>query len=81
MQPKHYPDLFKHYPHRRGKAWLRQVDVEDRRVFARVGLEHANLKTDYQFWSLGGQARAKNARRDSKGRFIKGDTHADSIIA
>lgn len=46
------------------KYWLRDVITdEDRQVFVRCGLSHA------QYGRLGGMARAETAERDSQGRF------------
>lgn len=65
-----YPQLFKHYPARSGRAWLRNVSDEDRRAFSMIGSEA------HQHGHLGGLARAAQAQRDSRGRFAaKGGGH------
>lgn len=57
-----------HYHPLRGK-WLRDLTAEDRRVFARWGYEGC-LLADIPLAKLGGEARAKTAQRDSRGRFV-----------
>jgi hypothetical protein len=60
-----YPNLFTSYPQRSGRDWLRNVSADDRKAFSRIGRE-AHLHGH-----LGGMARAAQAKRDSRGRFIK----------
>ncbi len=62
----HYPDLFKtSYPVLQGKDWLRRVNPEDRAAFSSIGREF------HDHGRMGGEARARTARRDSRGRFAK----------
>jgi len=61
-----YPDLFKKFQPRQGKAWVRDLPAEDRRVFVEIGLQAAD------HGRLGGIARAAQAKLDRRGRFIKG---------
>lgn len=63
MIPDHYKPL-------RSKAWLRQLSEEDRKVFGRIGYEAAALK-EINVNKIGGKARAAQAQRDHRGRFIK----------
>lgn len=61
-----YPDLFKRrYNSLTGKDWIRSVLPEDRRAFVHIGMQA------HDYGRLGGKARARTARRDEKGRFIK----------
>lgn len=60
-----YPDLFKDYPDRKGKDWVRRLPKEELKVFISIGLKAAD------FGKLGGAARAKSAKRDRRGRFAK----------
>lgn len=60
--------LFSRYAPLQGKAWLRDIPPEDRKVFAEIGLSHNRA-----LWSIGGKARASTARRDSRGRFMGKD--------
>jgi len=61
-----YPGLFKAYPDRQGKDWLRRVDHDDRQAFSRIGREE--MFHGY----MGGKARAATGKRDERGRFVKG---------
>jgi hypothetical protein len=61
-----YPNLFKNYPQRRGRAWLRALPAEERKAFSMIGREYN------QHGHLGGMARAQQAKRDERGRFVKG---------
>lgn len=48
-----------------GSNWVSKLSSEDREVFSWIGRAHG------EFGKLGGKARAKNAKRDERGRFIK----------
>ena len=61
-----YPNLFKNYPGRQGKDWIKNLPKEDLRVFVEIGLEAGD------HGRLGGIARATKAERDQRGRFAKG---------
>lgn len=37
-----YPGLFSRYPERKGKAWIKAIDPEDRKVFASIGLQESD---------------------------------------
>jgi hypothetical protein len=50
-----------------GRAWLRNVPAEDRKIFSEIGCEN------HQHGHLGGVARAAAAKRDARGRFTKGE--------
>lgn len=59
-------NLFKNrYDKLLGSDWIRRIDAEDRKAFIEIGLAAMD------FGKLGGTARAKTAKRDSNGRFIK----------
>lgn len=61
-----YPNLFKNrYRKLAGKDWIRRVDPEDRKAFARIGMEN------HDYGRRGGKARSHTAKRDWKGRFVK----------
>jgi hypothetical protein len=60
-----YAGLFKNYK-RAGRNWLAKIPSEDRKVFSMIGREA------HQHGHLGGMARASKAKRDERGRFIKG---------
>lgn len=62
MIPDHYKSL-------RSKAWLRQLSAEDRKAFGKIGYDAAAMK-EININSIGGKARAKQAQRDHRGRFI-----------
>lgn len=47
-----------------GSDWIRRIDPDDRAVLVRTGFSAAG------YGVTGGRARAKNARRDYRGRFI-----------
>lgn len=49
----------------KGKGWICSLSNEDRAAFIHYGL------AKMQYGRLGGQARAKSANRDSRGRFIQ----------
>jgi hypothetical protein len=74
MKAKLFPGLFSCYGKATGRAWLRNMSPEVRKQFGRIGLMHACQATEYQFWSLGGKARARTAKRDTRpgheGRFL-----------
>lgn len=60
-----YPNLFKsRYSELNGRKWLLSCTKEDIQAFARLGFEMG------QYGRLGGIARAHNATRDQRGRFI-----------
>ncbi len=59
-----YPGLFQQRT-RTGRDWLRRIPQDDRKAFARIGMEAHN------YGRQGGKARAANAKRDQKGRFTK----------
>jgi hypothetical protein len=61
-----YPALFKNFSGLRGKDWLRSLPDEDRKAFSWIGIKESG------FGRLGGKARAAQAKRDSRGRFLKG---------
>jgi len=61
-----YPNLFKNFEPRQGKAWVRNLPAEERRVFVEIGLQAAD------HGRMGGVARAQTACRDRRGRFAKG---------
>lgn len=73
MKPKLYPGMFAQHP-KHGRDWLRDIPEDERRIFGKLGLMQACEKTKYQFWSDGGKARAKTAKRDTRpgheGRFL-----------
>lgn len=46
-----------------GSRWLAHIPEEDRKAFSRIGLQYS------EYGRLGGVQRAKNAMRDSHGRF------------
>lgn len=58
-----------------GRDWIKQLSDEDRKVLARLGYE-ACLTEDIPLASLGGKARAKDGKRDSKGRYISTSDNA-----
>lgn len=61
-----YPNLFKNrYQQLTGKDWLRSVLPEDRRAFVSIGMQA------HDYGRLGGKQRARTAKRDEKGRFVK----------
>ena len=62
-----HPNLFKAFD-KTGRAWLRAIPSEDRKAFAFIGLDALGR---FKFAHIGGKARAKTAKRDSKGRFLK----------
>lgn len=65
-----YPILFKNkYPKLSGKDWVRHIDPEDRQVFIQIGM------AAWDYGRVGGLARAKMAKRDSRGRFTKNETN------
>jgi len=69
MSAKFYPGLFKNrYEHLQGKLWILHVDPQDLRVFNEIGRKHA------EYGKLGGKARVKSAKRDSRGRFVRINT-------
>lgn len=64
-----YPNLFKNkYPELRGKDWIRHIEPDDRQVFIEIGMKA------WDYGRVGGLARARTARRDSRGRFAKTTT-------
>ncbi len=64
-----YPGLFKkRYAKLAGADWIRRVDPDDRKAFARIGMEN------HDYGRLGGKARVQTAKRDSKGRFVCANT-------
>ncbi len=65
MKAKLYPGMFAQHT-KRGSAWLRDIPADERHIFAKLGLMQACEKTEYQFWSNGGKARAKSAKRDTR---------------
>jgi hypothetical protein len=50
-----------------GRAWLRNIPAEDRKIFSEIGCEN------HQHGHKGGIARAIAAKRDARGRFKKGE--------
>ena len=60
-----YPNLFKKFDQRQGKSWVKNLPAEDLRVFVEIDLQAA------EHGHLGGMARAKTARRDKRGRFVR----------
>ena len=63
---RYHPGLFKNrYPALRGRDWIRHVEADDCRAFVQIGLEYAD------HGRKGGRARAQNAQRDERGRFIR----------
>lgn len=61
-----YKGIFKNrYPELKGRDWIKSIDPEDRQAFIRLGLKCA------EYGRLGGIARAKNGKRDHKGKFTK----------
>lgn len=50
-----------------GSNWVSKLSSEDREVFSWIGRAHA------EFGKIGGTIRAKSAKRDSRGRFVKDD--------
>jgi len=60
-----YPDLFKNYPERHGKDWIKSLPKEELDAFVYLGHKHSD------FGRLGGVARAATAKRDRRGRFAK----------
>lgn len=65
----------------KGRDWINQLTDEDKRVFGKIGYlscltgdnhKHEEIPLAY----LGGQARAKQGKRDKRGRFIP---HIDNI--
>jgi len=65
MTSKIYPNLFKrNYPELKGRTWLLNVSVEDRKAFSAIGFAHSG------YGRQGGIKRAKTALRDNKGKFI-----------
>jgi hypothetical protein len=67
IEPPKLPDgYFKRtYGKLRGKDWLKNVSDEDRQAFSKIGFAASNYGRN------GGVTRAKTAKRDHKGRFIK----------
>ena len=55
----------KKYPQLKGEDWVRRLEPEDLEFFIHIGLAAGN------YGSLGGKARAKQAKRDYRGRFIR----------
>ena len=65
MTSKIYPDLFKrNYFELKGRNWLLDVSVEDRKAFSAIGFTHSD------YGRQGGIKRAKTALHDNKGKFI-----------
>jgi len=61
-----YPNLFKNrYRKLVGTDWLCRVDPDDKKAFARIGMEN------HEYGRQGGRARVATAKRDLKGRFVK----------
>ncbi len=63
---KEYKGIFKRrYPELKGRDWLSRISAEDKQAFIKLGLQCS------EYGRLGGLVRAKNGKRDHKGRFIK----------
>ena len=61
-----YKNIFKNrYLELKGKDWIKNIDPADKQAFIRIGLQCS------QYGRLGGLSRAKNGKRDDKGRFTK----------
>lgn len=67
-----YPNLFKSRYNLKGKDWINRVSLDDKKAFIEIGMAHN------QHGRLGGIQRAKNAKRDNKGRFIPNATTNNS---
>ena len=63
---KYHPGMFARYSPLKTRTWIRDLDSESKRIFARLGYVYA---VDISI--IGGKARAKTASRDRHGRFIK----------
>lgn len=59
---KLYPNLFAAFI-RKGSDWLSNIPADDRKAFARIGMQAHN------YGRQGGCARASTCRRDKRGRF------------
>jgi len=66
MKARYHPGMFARYGALKTRTWIRDLDSESRRIFARLGYVHA-----IDISTIGGKARAKTALRDRRGRFIK----------
>ena len=67
-----YPGLFRDYDNRIGKNWLAFIDAENRKVFGHIGYMACGRKRGFAFLpKVGGHCRAKTAKRNRKGQFIK----------
>lgn len=64
-----YPKLFKNFGKLEGKDWLKRLPVDDRKAFGWLGCEA------HEHGHLGGKARVASAKRDERGRFVKGGQH------
>ena len=68
MSAKYFPGLFKNrYPELKGKLWILQVSREDLLAFAQIGRQAS------EYGKQGGKARAKTAKRDAKGKFMRSE--------
>jgi len=71
-----YPDLIRsRYQNLKGKGWINQLLPDDKAALIAIGLEHA------QHGHLGGQARAKSATRDDKGRFCSKSATDNTVLS
>ena len=67
-----YPGLFHDYPNKIGRTWLREIDAENRKVFGQIGYMACGRKRGFAYLpKTGGHCRAKIAKRNRKGQFIK----------
>lgn len=64
------PNLFDGRGPRAGRTWLKGMAQEDRKVFSEIGRMYLRERVP-NFPSLGGKARAAQAKRDKRGRFVK----------
>jgi len=60
---RNFPDLLE------GSDWIRNIPDDDRRALAHIGYLLSGLGSP-RFQKKAGKARARDARRDEKGRFI-----------
>ena len=68
-----YPKLFRWYGSRVGRNWLASIDISDRKIFGEIGYRACGRVRGFQFLpKTGGHCRARTAKRDHKGRFVRG---------